>query len=543
VRFLTPKSRTGMLVRVFAAAILVIGSSAAAVATAALLQVSTIVHIFSVHPGITSPQLTLPKPGRPQTILLIGSDHRAGAASTRDANTDTMLLVRLNAASATINLMSIPRDLKVNVPEQYVPASECSPATVPGDCAEKLNAAYSQGGYSLLIKTIKTNVFPGLHVNHIIDTNFRGFSDLVDAIGCVYTDVDHRYYNISGPGADDYSSIDIQPGYQRLCGDNQSISGALPFVRFRHTDSDFVREARQQDFLRWAKEGYPIGKLLSNRDKLLGIFADHSTLDRTLQTTAGEIELFDLLLSADKHTLKQIPFPASETGVPTSGPDFVYPDSASAEQTVFNEFLRATPSPSSSSSSSSSSSHSSSAHGSSSSRRRHHSAARIDTTGLTADPTDGIAQAKVLTPDMPVYYPRLIQNESQYCSALNPACLDYDEPGTAYEHSYPRQYLVTTPGGKKVHAYFMTIVINAALGEYYGVQGLHWTDPPILADPQATKTFRGRTLSIYEDDSGHVTDVAFREGPDVYWISNTLTSILSGREMIAIAESMTRYRG
>ena len=97
-------------------------------------------------------------------------------------------------------------------------------------------------------------MFPGLQVNHIIDVNFKGFSDLVDAIGCVYTDVDHRYYN--NTAVTDYSSIDIQPGYQKLCGDNQAETGALAFVRFRHTDTDIVRNARQQDFLRWAKSQF-----------------------------------------------------------------------------------------------------------------------------------------------------------------------------------------------------------------------------------------------------------------------------------------------
>ena len=86
---------------------------------------------------------------------------------------------------------------------------------------------------------------------------------MIDAIGCVYADVDHRYYN--NTVLTDYSSIDIQPGYQKLCGDDQSVSGALAFVRFRHTDSDVVRNARQQDFLRWAKEGYSAGKLLATR--------------------------------------------------------------------------------------------------------------------------------------------------------------------------------------------------------------------------------------------------------------------------------------
>src|ERR1019366_4324842 len=114
----------------------------------------------------------------------------------------------------TINVMSIPRDLKVQV---------------PGFGQYKLNAAYALGGPNLLIKTIHTNVFPALHVNHIIDVNFGSFEKLVNAIGCVYSDVDHRYYN--NTALTGYSSINIQPGYQRLCG-----ASALAFVRFRHTD-------------------------------------------------------------------------------------------------------------------------------------------------------------------------------------------------------------------------------------------------------------------------------------------------------------------
>ena len=119
----------------------------------------------------------------------------------------------------------------------------------------------------------------------MLDVNFSGFSDLIDAIGCVYTDVDHRYYN--NTALTDYSSIDIQPGYQKLCGANQSPSGALAFVRFRHTDSDIVRNARQQDFLRWTKEGYSAGQLLSNEARLIHIFGKHVQTDRQLHTTHG----------------------------------------------------------------------------------------------------------------------------------------------------------------------------------------------------------------------------------------------------------------
>jgi LCP family protein required for cell wall assembly len=529
MRFFSPKSRLGLVVRVFCAAVLVIGCSAGAVATAGLLQFRQVVQDISVIPGsvVKTKQVTLPKPGRPQTLLVIGSDHRANSPSFHNANTDTILLVRLNAASSTINVMSIPRDLQV---------------VVPGYGTEKINAAYSQGGYGLLIKTIKQNVFPHLQVNHIIDTTFDGFSDLVNAIGCVWTDVDHRYYNHSEPfpSADNYASIDIQPGYQKICGDSQ-VRGALAFVRFRHTDSDLVREARQQDFLRWAKQNFPLSKLLADKDKLLKIFGRHTTLDQQLKTLDGSIELFDLVLNANGDSLKQIPFPASLTGATGSAPDYVYKESDQAVASAWAQFMHPTSKAKPSSHQTTSTSSSGSAHHSS--KASHHRRQTIDTAGLTADPADGIAQAKLLTPNMPVYYPRLILSGSQYCTATGYECLNGDEPITAYAHSYPRSYKVITTTGKRVHAYFMTIAINPLLGEYYGVQGVHWSDPPILKGPAATKVFRGRRFEIYQDDHGKTTDVAWHVDGNSYWISNTLTSTIGTKQMVAMAESTVPYGG
>src|SRR6266404_9530054 len=115
-----------------------------------------------------------------------------------------MMRGRLNASSRTINLLSVPRDLEVKIPQ--------GGATATG----RINEAYSLGGPNLLVKILRREVLPGLHVNHIVDVNFGGFRDLVNTIGCVYVDVDHRYYN--NTLYTNYSSIDIQPGYQRLCG-------------------------------------------------------------------------------------------------------------------------------------------------------------------------------------------------------------------------------------------------------------------------------------------------------------------------------------
>ena len=74
--------------------------------------------------------------------------------------------------------MSIPRDLKVEI---------------PGYGPEKFNAAYSYGGPKLTAQVIKE--LTGLQINHVINIDFLGFVRAVDTIGCVYTDVDRRYFH------------------------------------------------------------------------------------------------------------------------------------------------------------------------------------------------------------------------------------------------------------------------------------------------------------------------------------------------------------
>ena len=82
----------------------------------------------------------------------------------------------------------------------------------------------------------------------------------VDAIECVYVDVDRRYYHNNAESSEEYAEINVQPGYQLLCGKK-----ALQYVRYRHTDTDLVRSARQQDFISSARERVPIEELLLGR--------------------------------------------------------------------------------------------------------------------------------------------------------------------------------------------------------------------------------------------------------------------------------------
>jgi polyisoprenyl-teichoic acid--peptidoglycan teichoic acid transferase len=512
-----PHSRLGMAWRFVLCGVLLIAGAAATTAVAGLLQVKDVVHYLDANPGIVTPQVVLPPAGAPQTILLIGSDHRAGEPF-RYSNTDTMLLVRLNAKSSTINVMSIPRDLQVDI---------------PGHGIAKINAAYSEGGYGLLIKTIKQNVFPNLRVNHIVDTNFRGFSDLVDAIGCVYSDVDRRYFNVSAPGPNNYSSIDIQPGYQKLCGDNQSPSGALPFVRFRHLDSDLVREARQQDFIRWTKEQFNVSTLLSEKDTLLRIFGKNSTLDKGLQSSDAILNLFDLILNSDASTIHQVAFPADLQ--PCTATSCVVTSNQQAEQAAFARFMAATPKAATAAANK--------AKVTPASLKGHKKISKIPMGGLTADTSDGRAQAAALThAGMPVYYPRLIKAGSQYCMSITGNCQAGYEPPAEYAHSYPRQYQIRDQQGHPHAAYRMTLVLNSLLGQYYGVQGTAWRSPPLLRSPSGTRTVAGKKLFLYAN-GGRLTTVAWHNGPDVYWISNTLTSDIPNPQMVGIAASLTHASG
>jgi len=232
---------------------------ASATIAAVLLEVG---HIQSYFPKATiAPpaiaQITPVAAGAPETILIIGDDKRALSSNLADKasppHSDTMLLIRMDPNQHQTSVLSVPRDLKTTI---MTPQGGVETA--------KINAAYALGGAALVAQTIKATL-PGLEINHIVDINFGGLRKVIDAIGCVYIYVDRFYYHYNdGTAANNYSSIDIQPGYQKLCGQT-----ALDYARYRHTDSDFVRVARQQDFIRQAKQQVGAQNLFNHQDQLL----------------------------------------------------------------------------------------------------------------------------------------------------------------------------------------------------------------------------------------------------------------------------------
>jgi hypothetical protein len=160
--------------------------------------------------------------------------------------------------------------------------------------------------------------------------------------------------------------------------------------------------------------------------------------------------------------------------------------------------------------------------------------------GLMSDNSDGMTQAKALGPiGIPIYYPKLIQASSHYCSSAADVCPVFQVPIAG---SYPRAYLLHDRQGIAHYAYRMTLVMNPALGQYYGVQGTTWQNPPILNSPSSTKMVNGKQLLLFTNGS-KVTTVAWKTPRAVYWISNTLTDDLTNQQMVAIAASLTRAGG
>ena len=83
----------------------------------------------------------------------------------------------------------------------------------------------------------------------------------------------------------------------------------------------------------------------------------------------------------------------------------------------------------------------------------------------------------------------------------------------------PRRYVI----GRRLRAYRVVIAENASEGQFYGVQGTTWRQPPILAAAHGTRRIGGREYALYSD-GGRLQLVAWRTPRAVYWVSSTSAS-------------------
>jgi LCP family protein required for cell wall assembly len=492
-----------------------LGSFIIVVAVAAATSASILLYIGSIatalshhnHFGKLHRYLSKVHGGEPENILILGSDKRANLQED-PGRSDTTILLRLDPDRNAIAVMSIPRDLKVEI---------------PGYGTEKFNAAYTFGGPKLTLRVVKE--LTGLPINHVVNVDFLGFVRAVDAIGCVYTDVDRRYYhsNVGVPPSEQYSEINIKPGYQLLCGKR-----ALEYVRYRHTDTDIVRSARQQDFLSAARERVPVSKLVLGQNDLIDIFTEYTTSD--ISDTETMLQVMKLFIASRNAAVKEIHFPAE------LGPSYVYA-SESAIHGAVNKFLGIEASAGPRGSLDEGRSKGSGGKHGKSKGKKSKSEAHIPTPkppgsdGLVPAREAGEAEAKPVarkvSAGFPVFYPTRLPSGAFYVES-NP-----------YEHVQdPRVYHLRDTDNHRHGAYRMVAEVQLSDGiHYFGLQGIQgWSDPPILEKPSLSKTINGREYDIYVDGD-RVSLVAWHRGNNSYWIANDLLNTFSSDQMIGMARS------
>jgi LCP family protein required for cell wall assembly len=162
-------------------------------------------------------------------ILLLGTDRRDGEINWR---TDTILLLTINQTEKTVGLLSIPRDLYVNIPS--IGKQRINTADFYGEYYH-----YPGGGPNLIKTTVEQNL--GIRVHYYVRGGFDAFRKATDILGGVDVDVDCPLYEAYF--SDDYGSttLNFQPGMQTMDGVT-----ALRYARSRYTTNDYDRARRQR---------------------------------------------------------------------------------------------------------------------------------------------------------------------------------------------------------------------------------------------------------------------------------------------------------
>lgn len=214
----------------------------------------------------------------PLNYLLLGSDLRPGDDTTQ--RTDTMIVAHVPASLDKVYLISIPRDLRVHIPEFA--------ATDFRGSYEKINGAYEYGGYGaggvqLLSSTLADLI--GIRFDGAAMVDFMGFQDVVKALGGVEMCVEQRVVSAHLARLPSGELVNPREGgepivYEPGCRGFNHWQ-ALDYVRQRYSlpDGDYGRMRHQQQFL----------QALLRKARAEGITTNPLQLDQLIRAVAGTL--------------------------------------------------------------------------------------------------------------------------------------------------------------------------------------------------------------------------------------------------------------
>jgi LCP family protein required for cell wall assembly len=206
---------------------------------------------FAFRDGVKAAQKRLPEDVRTElttqnglllthstTILLLGTDHSENQARAGDRHSDSILLVRTDPDHHRLAFLSIPRDLRVDIPDHGV---------------GKINAAYQIGGAALAVKTVGN--LTGLPIHHVVVVDFGQFKDLIDRLGGITIDVKKPIYSnsfdcpYSAERCRSWRGWRFAKGKQHMNGQRALVYSRIRENRLDPGESDATRAERQQQVL------------------------------------------------------------------------------------------------------------------------------------------------------------------------------------------------------------------------------------------------------------------------------------------------------
>jgi LCP family protein required for cell wall assembly len=205
-------------------------------------------------------------------LLILGSDSR-DPENVDGSRSDTIIIAHLPKDRSSAQLISIPRDTWVPIP--------ATKDHKHGGRDAKINASFAWGGIPLMVQTVEK--FSGVRIDHVVNVDFAGFQEIVDALGGIDIEVDQNFTSIHEP-------------YRKFTKGTHKMDGAtaLDYARQRKqfADGDFARIRHQQQVI----------KAILDKGASAGLLANPTGLNSFIKATTGAISVDKTLSIFDMAT-------------------------------------------------------------------------------------------------------------------------------------------------------------------------------------------------------------------------------------------------